>query len=156
MSGYYKLPLRFDLLISEDKANHAVRQDLPKCKDLGESIFQNVHLILMTSFGEYRLDNSYGCSIWENDFENIVSINKWKEEMKGRIKDVIERHEPRLKSIKVDTNISESEIRLGGGKKSKIQRIKKLVEVRVSGKVVSTNEPFECVDRLYVSPLSLE
>lgn len=143
---YYQLPLRFDHLI--------FKKDLDKCKNIGDSIFNNIHLILMTAYGDYRLDGSYGCSIWENDFENIVSVNKWKEEVKLHITEVIKRHEPRLSNVKVEAEINESEITSKGSKK--MQRIKKLVEIKVSGRIASTNEPFSCVDRLYVSPLSFE
>lgn len=143
---YYKLPFRFDRLINN--------QELEKCDSLGISIYENIHLILMTSFGEYRMDNSYGCAIWERDFENISSLNKWKDEILTSITGVIIAQEPRLTDIKVTAKLTESELKVTG--RSRIQRIKKMVEIKVVGKETATNEPFKCTDRLYVSPLSVE
>jgi len=143
---YYKLPFRFDRLIQN--------KELEKCESLGVSIYENIHLMLITSFGECRMDDSYGCSLWERDFENISSMNKWKDEIQTNITKVIIAHEPRLSRIKVNATLTETELKGKGA--SRIQRIKKMVEITVIGKETATNEDFSCTDRLYISPLSFE
>ena len=49
--------------------------------NLHQSIAQRIHLILVTNFGEFRSDISFGCTIWENDFENMPNLNIWKDKM---------------------------------------------------------------------------
>ena len=140
---FYSLPLLFTDLLKKN--------DLTKCRDIKESIGQNIHLILTTHFGEYKQDASFGCSIWDNDFENIVSINLWKEQVAKSVKLVLINHELRLTNIIVKTDISQQEIT-----NSHIKKLKKKVEVVVEGNIAETNEPFYFKDSLFISPLSFD
>ncbi len=140
---YYSLPLLFTDLLKKN--------DLTKCRDLKESICQNIHLILTSHFGEYKQDPTYGCSIWENDFENIVSINLWKEQVGKSVKLVLINHERRLTNITVKTDISQEEIT-----NSHLKKLKKKVDVAVEANIAETNEPFYFKDSLFISPLSFD
>ena len=60
---YYDLPIRFDLLMQKNR-------ELPTCS-LDKSIAQNIFLIITSKFNEHRFDPTYGCEIWETDFELI-------------------------------------------------------------------------------------
>ncbi len=140
---YYSFPLLFTDLLKKN--------DLAKCRDIKESISQNIHLILITHFGEYKQDPSYGCSIWDNDFENIVSINLWKEQVGKSLKIVLTNHEQRLTNITVKTDIGQEEV-----VNSHLKKLKKKVEVSVEANIVETNEPFYFRDSLFISPLSFD
>lgn len=69
---YYSLPLSLDKVLQ--------KQDLPRCS-LQQSVYHHLHLILTTSFGEMGNDANYGCSIWEDDFDNRTSNNKIREKL---------------------------------------------------------------------------
>ena len=110
----------------------------------------------MTSeFGEYRFDESYGCSVWEHDFENIISINSWKDRMAQSVKQSLLFHENRLSNTMVRIDIGQEELAMQG--KEHINRIKKCVDITVSGTIVETNQPFPPYkQRLYISPFSFD
>jgi phage baseplate assembly protein W len=146
MDKYYSFPLRFDRLIK--------RAELPLC-GLEKSIAQNIYLILTSEFGEYRYDESYGCSIWEHDFENIISVNAWKDRMAQSIRQSLLIHETRLMNSTVRIDIGQQEI--PANEKNHINRIKKCVDITVSGTIAETNQPFPPYkQRLYISPFSFD
>jgi phage baseplate assembly protein W len=146
MNEYYRIPLKFGDLFK--------KQELPKCRDIGESISQNIHLMITARFGEYRYDPGFGSEIWDNDFENIFANDEWNERVSRSLKEIIEKHEPRLKDVSVKAEITQEEIPNKGPEH--LLRIKQKVIVRVEGKLSSTNEHFESIQKLYVSPLSFD
>src|ERR1017187_9062277 len=99
---YYKLPLKFSDLFK--------KKELPKCKDIGESISQNIHLMITSKFGAYRYDPTFGSNIWDSDFENIFANDDWSERVSKALRDIIAAHEPRLKNIVVTAEINQEEI----------------------------------------------
>jgi len=142
---YYQLPLQLNDLLKKN--------ELKKC-DLKLSIAQNIHLILTTHFGEYALDETYGCSVWENDFENIFSTNTWKEKISQSIKGTLSLHEQRLTNVQVKTEIGQEELTVN--EQSHLHSIKRRLEIRVTGNYILTNEPFSFYERLFISPLSFD
>lgn len=140
---FYSLPLSFINLLD--------KKDLTMCVDMKESICQNIHLILITHFGECKQDPTYGCPIWDNDFENIISINLWKENIRKSVKLVLLNHEQRLTNITIRTDISQEEIG-----SELLKKLKKRVDVIVEGNITETNELFHFKDSLYISPLSFD
>ncbi|MDX2002103.1 MAG: GPW/gp25 family protein [Chitinophagales bacterium] len=141
MVEYYSMPLKFADLFK--------KKELARCRDIGDSISQNIQLILTSRFGEYRYDPTYGCDIWEHDFENIFLQDNWNDRVSNSLKLIIEQHEPRLKDIDVSAVVSQEELSGTGNR-----RIKQRVTVTVRGKLVTTNERFETVQKLFISPLS--
>ncbi len=139
--AYYTLPLRLDLIVDKRLA--------PRCS-AKESIAQHIHLVLTTYFNENRFDPTYGCGIWEQDFE-LVSNLQWKDQTRDYIKKAIESHEKRLNHILVKVEVDEHEL---GGKNAK--RIKRRVTVVVEGTTKKTNEKFAYQDQIFISPLSLD
>jgi phage baseplate assembly protein W len=147
MNRYYRFPIRFGDLTQ--------RKELPTV-DLITSIRQNVYLILTSEFGEYRYDVTYGCSIWDHDFENIVSIHSWKDHMAQSLKNAIVNHESRLSNVRVRIEIDQEERPIHKGDKS-IARLKKCVDVHVTGNLKETNQTFNPPpQRLYISPFSFD
>lgn len=143
---YYKFPINFSRLIQKG--------ELGTC-DMEKSVAQNIYLILTSEFGENRYDQSYGCSVWEHDFENIVAIHSWKDRMAQSVKQSLMSHENRLTNIIVRIDIGQEEF--VGVRSQSINRIKKCVDITVSGTIVETNQPFTAyTQRLYISPFSFD
>ena len=46
-------------------------------------------------------DPNYGCSIWENDFDNLTSNNKIREQIKQSLLRAVNQYETRIKNVKV-------------------------------------------------------
>src|SRR4051812_18744255 len=100
INSYYKLPLPLNSIMKGS--------DAPTC-DLGASISKNIELIIMTRFGEHRSDPTFGCEIWDLDFELIVTPGFWERQMCNSIKQSIIKHETRLSNIDVTVALSDVE-----------------------------------------------
>lgn len=147
MNSYYRFPLDMSQLMQKKEL---------KTTDLVTSIRQNIYLILTSEFGEFRFDETYGCTIWEHDFENIVSVHHWKESMTQALKAAVANHELRLTNVKVRIEINQEERPLLSPSRT-ISRLKKCVDVFVSGTIKETNQPFNPPpQRLYISPFSFD
>lgn len=136
---YYKLPLRLGAL--------SQKQEHPKCS-LQDSVSGLIHLIAITYFGECKHDESFGCEIWEHDFENISNSQKHRERLIKSIKRTIEKQEPRLNNIAIDIQIEQIDYMMFQ------RRIKSKIMLKVKGKLTSTNEPFLHIDEFFIGPLS--
>ncbi len=133
MSSFYNIPLSMADIIGKN--------ELPRCPEK-ESIDQSILLMLTTYFGEFRYDETYGCSLWEHDFENIVSATVWKENIGASIRETIKAHEPRLINVIVATEIK--------------NETKRRVDIRVTANLAQTNKPYSFFKSLYVSPFSFD
>jgi predicted component of type VI protein secretion system len=140
MTEYYTLPLRLD---------DVIRKKQHRLCTLKESVAQNVYLIVTTQFAESRYDETYGCVVWEQEFESISRIN-WIDAAQPSIKKAIIEHEKRLTNVDVFVDIENYELVL-----NKTIRIKKRITVRVKAVLAKTNEPYEFAERIYVSPMSI-
>jgi phage baseplate assembly protein W len=141
---YLRLPFRPDLLIQ--------RQEHPMCS-LTESIAQHLHLLVTTYYGECKFDANFGSPIWEADFENITSINVWRNKTAKELEDVIKLYEIRLTDPKVSINLFQEEF-LDEAVSSKV--MKRKVELKVTARVESTSEKFEFDTLFYFSPISFD
>ncbi|MCF6350052.1 MAG: GPW/gp25 family protein [Flavobacteriaceae bacterium] len=134
---FYTLPLKAINLITN--AEHK------KCS-INESIAHYIHLITTSYFGECSFDDSFGCSIWEIDFDNLKSITTVKEAIVESLSTSLKKHEKRLVNVKINVNVKQQEI--------KGNRMKKKVDILVEGKVKKTNEDFSYIEYFYIGPLS--
>ncbi len=137
--NYYKLPLQLKRI--SQKREH------PKI-NLSESVAAMVHLIAITYYGECKHDETFGCEIWEHDFENIVNTQSYRDELKASIRKTIQQHEPRLTNVNVEVRIEQIE------NKILKRRIKSRIQLQVEGTLVLTNEPFSYTDQFFIGPLS--
>lgn len=143
---YFPMPVPFESILD--------RRDFLKT-NLQNSLYQRIHLVLVTFLGESRYDPDFGCSIWDYDFENISNVNAWKDQVTKSVQDSLSVHEKRIDKIKVTVDIKPEEVfdsQLG-----KVARIRKRLDVKVEGRIVKTNEqmrPF--TEPIYVSPISLD
>src|SRR5438128_12177347 len=125
----YKLPLQLSKVIEG--------QELPTC-NLNYSIIKNLELIVVTQFGEHRYDATFGCEIWDLDFELIVSKSLWEEKLRKSLQASIMKHEPRLSQIEISIAISDIE------KPNFLKRyteIKRRVDISITGMIKKTGEP---------------
>lgn len=140
---FYSLPLTF--------AGVMQKKEHPICS-LQQSVAQHLHLIITTSFGELPVDENFGCSIWEHDFDNITSGHKIKEFIKESLRSSIEHYEKRLANVRIELLISQEELAhsIHGA------RVKKKITITISGLLQSTNEKFIYEDSFFTGPLSYQ
>lgn len=138
---YYKLPLNTASFFN------GVEHDVCGIK---ESIAHHIHLINTSYFGECIFDSTFGCSIWEIDFDNLKSTNNLRNVIVDSLKESLKIHEKRLVSISIEVKIKQEEL----WAKDVINRIKKRLDIKVNGRVKKTNEPFTYTEYFYIGPLS--
>ena len=138
---YYSLPFALD--------NLSGNKPLPKCS-LTQSIDHNLHLILTTAFGEVPGDENFGCSIWDHDFDHMTGGNKVKEMLRQSLLRSVEQYEKRINKIRVELLIGQEEatIKVNG------YRVKKVIQIDISGVLIATEESYKYCDRFYTGPLS--
>jgi phage baseplate assembly protein W len=144
MRPYYTLPLKTFQL--QKKQRHAL------C-DMKEAIAQHVHLLLKTHLTEYRYDYDFGCYIWDQDFENIQSISKWEHALEEQVKKSIKTYEKRLAFIEIRIKVEEPKSTTEPGNVP--NRLKRRINISVSGMIPKTREPFLHQEFIYFSPLSI-
>lgn len=140
-SNYYTLPFNTKRLLSSKTHR--------KC-DLNESIAHYIHLVNTSYFGECTFDESFGCSIWLLDFDNLKKTNKLRGLIRDSLEESLSKYEKRLHDVRVDVRIKQEEL-IGGEKSSSI---KKRIDITVKGKIKKTSEEFSFVEYFYIGPLS--
>lgn len=146
MINNYSIPLRCGELIRKNPKH-------PKVK-LEESVRRHLYLILITRFGENRCDLTYGCQLWEHDFEHLKSLNDKKHHIENSIKDLLTVHEPRLTEVVVNLNVTEPDIK---DPLKLTQKLKKRIEINIKGRLVETNKSFKPKPFIiYFSPVATE
>ncbi len=139
-ASYYHLPLDLESVLE--------RQQLPRCS-VQESIAQHLYLMLTTYFGESRYDATFGCQVWEQDFEAMTTM-RWKDNVQRSVEESIREYEPRLARARVEVGVTDFEL------KNVNQRIRKRLEVKVTAALYRTDEPFAFQASLFVAPLSVD
>ena len=137
---YYKLPLSVDKIIKNEEAETC---------SIEQSVAQFVHLIATSHFGEYDFDKTFGCTIWNIDFDNLASTNKLRYAISESIVKSLTLHEKRLRNISADVKIIQDEFR---GEAN--NRVKKRIEINIKSIKRQTNETFTYLDRFYIAPLA--
>lgn len=138
---YFSLPLQLDAVMQ--------KREHPRCS-LPQSVEQNLHLILVTAFGEMAADEAFGCAIWEHDFDNITSSHKLKEIIRQSLVQAVTGHEGRLGNVRVELLLRQEELPLMSGS----HQIKKHIDVTITGTLLLTAERFRYNDAFFISPLS--
>lgn len=138
---YYSLPLNAGRLVR--------RKAHDKC-NLIQSISHYIHLVNTSAFGECAFDESFGCSIWLVDFDNLKSTNRLKDFIQGSLYEALIEHERRLRALQVNVRIKQEELFAVDS----ANRIKKRIDIRIKGKVKKTNEAFTYIEYFYIGPLS--
>lgn len=140
----YKIPLQLGTVVQGN--------ELPACS-LVQSITQNLELIILTRFGEHRSDPSFGCEIWDLDFELIVSASLWEEKLRKSLLASVNTHEHRLQDVQITVAVTDME-KFSVFKQ--LTEIKKRVDIGATGTIRKTGESFRFGTNLFLSPLSLD
>ncbi len=138
----YKIPLLFSRLFESG--------DLSVCSE-EESIDRNLELIISTCPGEHKFDPSFGCDIWDLDFENVVSVQQWESKFVGFISDAITRYEPRIKEI--ETKVHFLDVK-NQHEFSGAVSIRKRVDIRIYSEIFSSGKKCCFYYSLYLGPLT--
>lgn len=141
---YYQIPLQL-AKATEGKELLAT--------DLDTSITKHLELIITTKFGEHRNDPTFGCEIWNLDFELIVSARLWEEKLRQSLLKSITTHEYRLSNVTITVAITDME---KYNALKQFTEIKKRVDIQISGLIKKTGEPFTFRTNLFLSPLSVD
>ena len=96
----YKLPLNLSRFFGEGGGF------FEKCDEI-ESVNQHINLLLSTCPGEHHFNPRYGCRIWELDFEQNNSSNKWKKMFHDYVAQAILENEKRISNVDVTIDISD-------------------------------------------------
>jgi phage baseplate assembly protein W len=139
---YYSLPLALNQLTG--------KHDLPKCS-LKQSVNQHLYLILTTSFDEFKCDPSFGCAIWDNDFDNVTSGHKVKENIRQSLLQSIQQYEKRISGVRVELMIVQEELPDSRGA---TRRVKKKIDITISSILKLTNEKHIYRDSFFLGPYS--
>lgn len=139
------MPINFGKLMERNK-------ELVPC-NLGTSIAQNIFLIVSSKFNEHRFDSSFGCELWDKDFELITNPLVWQEQVNQSIYKSLTKYEQRLERIDVDTAVTEEPY---FNPTTRVRSIKKRITIHVSGIIKATGEEFSFAPQLFLSPISID
>jgi phage baseplate assembly protein W len=137
---FYSLPLTVERVMN--------KQEHPKCS-LKQSVEQHLRLLTTTAFGGFPADEEFGCGIWEYDFDNVTGAVKLKEWIRQSLLEAIKQKERRLSGVRVDVALKQEEVNEASGR-----RVKKKIDITITGQLGLTNEKFGYRDTFFVGPLS--
>ena len=143
MEGYYRFPLFFKDIFQ--------KKDLPKCS-LEESVARHIQLLIVTSWGENKMDGEYGSFFWDNDFDILSTNARRKEMITHSIVYAIHRYEKRLHKTHVDVEIRQAEIR----NEQEGTRLRRKVDIVVSGVLKKNNQRFRYQTGFFIGPFATE
>lgn len=144
MRPFYSIPLRCKKLTTQQ------RNPLLKPED---ALRQHIHLLLRTHYHEYRYDPTYGCYVWDKDYDNIQSINRWKDELEGLVRQTLADYEKRLTAVGVSVLVEE--LPVVDAKTQQVRHYSKRITILIEGTVLKTNQRFVHREYMFFSPLSL-
>jgi phage baseplate assembly protein W len=142
LSEFYKYPLKISDIFEG--------RELSKC-ELGESISQNLQLIITSHYGEHRYNPTFGCEIWEMDFDLIMSIRIWEEKLRKSLVYAVADNEKRIENIDIEVRVSEVEKQ---NPFDKYIAIRRRVDIFIKGSVAETGEKYHFHTDLFLSPIS--
>ncbi|SNV34779.1 Gene 25-like lysozyme [Chryseobacterium taklimakanense] len=121
--------------------------------DMGESIAQNIMLLITTKKGENRYDENYGNEVWNTEFDNGISPSVWESIFIKSLRRQILDYEQRLVNPEVEAHISIVEHTY---ETRNLTEIKKKVRVTIRAKLEATGENFNFATELFLSPMSID
>ena len=138
---YYTLPLKFGKLCEKNDIEHCI---------LKESISQHLYLIITTALGDCLYDETFGCSIWDSDFDNEINDSRLKGQIKSGLCLSIKNHETRLDDLGIEIKFSQALVGIG----ENVTSMKKKLDLVVTGTLSQTDEPFVFSGYFFMGPLS--
>ena len=121
--------------------------------DVGESIAQNIMLLIITKKGENRYDQHYGNDVWDIEFDNGVTSATWENIFIKSLQRQIDDYESRLVNAVVSANIKfvEHNYETKG-----FTEVKKKVKIVINAKLNATGEAFNFSTEIFLSPMSID
>jgi len=142
MQDYLKLPLRFSGFFEKKKMLVCTIRD---------SIARNLHLLITTATDENKLDERYGSRFWENDYDIHLSNDGRRELIIDSLQQQITLYEKRLINAVVEVNVKQAT--LGAGQNPQLRR---RIEIRISGNIARSNEPFQFQTGFFIGPMAFD
>jgi hypothetical protein len=143
MKSCYQFPLETTRIMNAEKQ---------PATGVKESVKAFIRVLLKTHLTEYRYDDTLGCYMWDQDFENIKSVCLWENELENQVSDLIRRNEVRLQQgrfrVTVEKNVAHNHLPVG-------QRLLHRINIRVHGRLPRTGEKFTQQEYIYFSPLTI-
>jgi len=118
---------------------------------LGMSIAQFLHLLLHTRLGELRSSPTFGCTIWDLEFDNDTPLAKWEALLTRSLLATVREHEPRLTGVQVQVQFAQPATADGGRQPVARQQ----AHITIRGLVALTGEAFRYTTQLYLGQLSV-
>ena len=136
----YSLPIRFGPIMAG--------KEIPTC-GVGVSIAQVLYLLLHTRYGELRSDRSFGCKIWDIEFDHSIRNSHWIDYLCDSLKTSIQQHEPRLKNPQISVQFQSIDHRMDATPED----YRRLATVTVNATLYETEEPFRFSTQLHIGQL---
>jgi len=140
---YIKLPINF-----ADVVNGKSRQ---YCS-YEESIAQYLMMMITSRYGEVVSRVDFGSAIWELEFNQLVKVYDWEEQVKRSLKETITKYEHRLDDLKIDVRLDQIDTDFGNREES--AQVRKQASISVEGKIKHSGTRFTFNTQLLVSPLA--
>lgn len=139
---YIKLPINFYNIAKGAKS--------PSCS-MEESIAQHLYLLITSRYGEVSGNNTFGCDIWELEFNQLVKTHKWEEQVKSSLEKSILINEKRLKDVEVKISLTEVDYEF---KNKGYSQVRRKADIHIAGLILENNQDFQFGMSLYISPLA--
>ena len=138
-NDFLQIPINAELITRQ--------KNLKRCS-LNDSVADMMHLIIITHFGEYKQDVSFGNELWEHDFETIENIQAFKENLSESLQKAIIQHEKRLTDVKVGIGFEQVLTTVYN------RRVRQRIQINIEGTLRKTNETFTHQELFFMGPLS--
>lgn len=139
---YYKYPLNFKRFFNNERFDTC---------SLGESISQNIQMIIVSHCGQHRYNKSLGSDIWDLDFDLIMNIRIWEEKLRTSLLKALYENEKSISQVDLNVSLSEIEKESFFGEYSCVKR---RVDIEVNAVLLKTGERYQFTSYLFLSPVS--
>lgn len=140
---YIKLPINFSDLVNGNSRAECSYE---------ESIAQYLMMMITSRYGEVVSRSDFGSAIWELEFNQIVRVYEWEEQVQKSLEDTIAKYENRLSDIKIDVSLSQIDTDLNYSEGT--TQVRKQATISVEAKIKHSGTRFTFNTQLLVSPLS--
>jgi len=148
----YQYPIQADRLMAAHSPASSVKgADEHPTYPLGMSIAQFLHLLLHTRPGELRSSPTFGCAIWDLEFDNDTPLAKWEISLMRSLLAAVREHEPRLADVQVQVQFAQP----ATADVSRQPVARQQAHISIRGVVALTGEAFRYATQLYLGQLAV-
>ncbi len=139
---YLKLPILFEPFFE--------KQTIATCH-MESSIMRFLHLLITTAQEEFRADEHFGLSFWEEDYSTHITSDLRKEQLVHHLQAQIERYEKRLAEVEVEVLIKNNMLPQQG-----VIVERRRVEISVKAKLRHSSAPFRFNTAFFIGPFNMD